>query len=62
MNWISFIFAFIGTLSWIPYLFEKFSKVRLQGKLISQYFNKTKNNEILVLYKISLVSCHKDFF
>lgn len=61
--WSTLIIGLIAALSWTPYLIDKFSKNRFEGKIISQYNNFTKDNKnILFLYKISVVSRNKDFF
>jgi len=61
--WSTLIIGFIAALSWTPFLIERLSRKKLDGKIISQYSNFTKDKkEILLLYKISVVSRNKDFF
>ena len=61
--WLTIIIAAIGALSWIPQIIELLKPNKISGKIISQYFNFTADhNNILILYKLSVVSMNKDYF
>lgn len=61
--WLTIIIAAIGAFSWIPQIIEFFKPKKLSGKIISQYANFTIDKKnILLLYKISVISINQDFF
>lgn len=61
--WSTLIIGLIAALSWTPFILEKLSINKFDGKIISQYNNFTKDKKnIFLLYKVSIVSRNKDFF
>jgi hypothetical protein len=61
--WSTLILGFIGALvAWLPTIFETLKKPKIEGKIISQYYNIANNKQqLLFLYKLSIVATKKDF-
>jgi hypothetical protein len=60
---ITTIISLIGAASWIPWIFKKLRKNKIEGKLISMYANFSKDKKrVIFLFKLSVISRNKDFF
>lgn len=63
INW-TLILSILGVLAWLPYVFDKLTPVKIEGKLISLYGNigtyKGTPSTILLM-KLGIISENKDF-